>query len=163
MLSYLFVRRLCLSAIGETACRSGSRAITIQCCNLRTSAAVNYNNNDASPDPDSVVSYEKIQSMLSSKNIQLFDVRNPDEFQAGRIPGSINIPLDSLEQSLKLSPQHFELLFEAKAPGKEDDNIVFHCQRGRRSASALEIAKRLGYMRARHYAGGYSEWAERDK
>ncbi|XP_076146744.1 thiosulfate:glutathione sulfurtransferase isoform X2 [Alosa pseudoharengus] len=163
MLSYLFVRRLCLSAIGETACRSGSRAITIQCCNLRTSA-VNYNNNDdASPDPDSVVSYEKIRSMLSSKDIQLFDVRNPDEFQAGRIPGSINIPLDSLEQSLKLSPQHFELLFEAKAPGKEDDNIVFHCQRGRRSASALEIAKRLGYMRARHYAGGYSEWAKRDK
>ncbi|XP_062377584.1 thiosulfate:glutathione sulfurtransferase isoform X2 [Sardina pilchardus] len=104
-----------------------------------------------------------MQSMMSSKDIQLFDVRNPDEFQAGRIPGSINIPLNSLEQSLKLSPQHFELLFEAKAPGKEDDNIVFHCQGGHRSASALGIAKRLGYMRARHFAGGYREWAERDK
>lgn len=134
--------------------------MTIQCSNLRTSA-VYYN--DASPDPDSVVSYEQLRSMLSSKNIQLFDVRNPDEFQAGRIPGSVNIPLDNLEQSLKLSSKHFKLLFEAKAPGKGDDNIVFHCQRGRRSASALEIAKRLGYTRARHYAGGYSEWAERNK
>lgn len=40
--------------------------------------------------------------MLYSKNIQLFDVRNPDEFQAGRIPGSVNIPR---EWQLKLIKQ----------------------------------------------------------
>lgn len=44
--------------------------------------------------PDSVVSYEQLRSMLSRKDIQLFDVRNPDEFQAGRIPSSINIPCE---------------------------------------------------------------------
>ena len=43
---------------------------------------------------ETVVSYEQLRSMLSSKDIQLFDVRNPDEFQAGRIPGSINIPCE---------------------------------------------------------------------
>ncbi|KAL2085135.1 hypothetical protein ACEWY4_018455 [Coilia grayii] len=158
MLSYLFVRRLYLSVIGKTAC--GTPSVAIRVCNLRTSP-VNFN--DTSPDPDSVVTYEQLLTMLASKNVQLFDVRNPDEFQAGRIPGAVNIPLDNLEPSLKLSPQHFELLFEAKAPGKEDGNIVFHCQRGRRSASALDIARRLGYTRARHFAGGYKEWAEQKK
>ena len=50
MLSYFFVRRICLSAIGKTACRSGS--VIIQYYNLSTST-VNYK--DESPDPGKVV------------------------------------------------------------------------------------------------------------
>ncbi|KAG9332954.1 hypothetical protein JZ751_013983 [Albula glossodonta] len=60
------------------------------------------------------------------------------------------------------SVQLFDLLFDVAAPQKDDENIVFHCQSGRRSATALGIAHRLGFTRARHYAGGYSEWAERE-
>ncbi|KAK6290961.1 hypothetical protein J4Q44_G00386390 [Coregonus suidteri] len=93
--------------------------------------------------PDSVVSYEQLKNMLSSHNVQLFDVRNQDEFMAGRITDSVNIPLGQLEESLKLSPEHFQLLFET----------------GRRSAIALAIARQLGFNRARHYQGGYSDWA----
>ncbi|KAL7840775.1 hypothetical protein AOLI_G00260980 [Acnodon oligacanthus] len=112
---------------------------------------------------DSVVTLEQLKAMLASRNIQLFDVRNPEEFQAGRIPAATNIPLEKLEESLQLPPKVFERRFQVKAPKKEDDNIVFHCQRGRRSLTALEIALRLGFSRARHYAGGYSEWAEKEK
>ncbi|XP_076868784.1 thiosulfate:glutathione sulfurtransferase [Brachyhypopomus gauderio] len=127
---------------------------------LRTSAV------KFSEDPsnhDSVVTYKQLKTMLASHSVQLIDVRNPDEFQAGRIPNSVNIPLGQLEESLKLSPELFEESFKVKAPKKEDNDIVLHCQRGRRSLTALGIAQRLGFIRARHYAGGYSEWAEKEK
>ncbi|XP_072513757.1 thiosulfate:glutathione sulfurtransferase [Salminus brasiliensis] len=97
--------------------------------------------------PDSVVTREQLKEMLANHSVQLFDVRNPDEFQAGRILGSINIPLGQLEESLQLPPKAFEKRFKTKAPKKEDNNIVFHCQRGRRSLTALEIAWRLGFSR----------------
>ncbi|XP_063063555.1 thiosulfate:glutathione sulfurtransferase [Engraulis encrasicolus] len=155
MLSNLLLRRSCQSLFGKTAC--GTPRVHIQSCNISTSS-VKFN--DDSPDAD-VVTYEQLASMVAGGNVKLVDVRNPEEFQAGRIPGSINIPLRDLEQSLQLSPQHFELLFEALPPRKGDDNIVFHCQAGRRSTSALGIAKKLGYTRARHFAGGYSEWSKR--
>ncbi|ROK23362.1 Thiosulfate sulfurtransferase/rhodanese-like domain-containing protein 1 [Anabarilius grahami] len=109
------------------------------------------------------VTYEQLKAMLANHSVQLFDVRNPDEFQAGRIPDSINIPLGQLEESLKLPPKQFQLQFMVKAPKKEDDNIVFHCRSGKRSLSALEIAHRLGFSKARHYAGGYIDWEEREK
>lgn len=112
---------------------------------------------------DSVVSYEQLKNMLSTHNIQLFDVRNPDEFFAGQIPGSVNIPLGQLEESLKLSPEHFKLLYDVKAPQKDDDNIVFHCQKGNRSSKALDLAHHLGFTRARHFKGGYSEWVEHEE
>ncbi|XP_068438215.1 thiosulfate:glutathione sulfurtransferase isoform X2 [Clinocottus analis] len=111
---------------------------------------------------DSVVTYSELKNMLSSQNIQLFDVRNPDEYLAGRIPEAVNIPLGILEESLKLSPEHFRQRFEAKAPGNDDDNIVFHCRSGKRSSKALGVARQLGFSRARHYKGGYSEWAEQE-
>ncbi|XP_032359890.1 thiosulfate:glutathione sulfurtransferase [Etheostoma spectabile] len=110
----------------------------------------------------SVVTYSQLKTMLSNRDIQLFDVRNPDEYQAGRIPDAVNIPLGNLEESLKLSPERFHQTFEVKAPGKDDDNIVFQCKSGNRSAKALDIARQLGFSRARHYKGGYSEWAEKE-
>ena len=40
----------------------------------------------------SVVTYSQLKTMLANRNIQLFDVRNPDEYQAGRIADAVNIP-----------------------------------------------------------------------
>ncbi|KAM7369891.1 hypothetical protein PAMP_011179 [Pampus punctatissimus] len=95
----------------------------------------------------SVVTYSQLKTMLSTHDIQLFDVRNLDEYQAGHIPNAVNIPLGSLEESLKLSPEDFQQKFEVRAPEKDDDNLVFHCQSGKRSAKALDIARQLGFSR----------------
>ncbi|KAM3593160.1 uncharacterized protein V6R79_006890 [Siganus canaliculatus] len=108
------------------------------------------------------VSYSQLKAMLASHNIQLFDVRRPDEFQAGRIGDSVNIPLDTLEESLKLSPEVFQQKFKVKLPGKDDDNVVLHCRSGVRSLKALNIARQLGYNKVRHYKGGYIEWEEKE-
>ncbi|XP_055010214.1 thiosulfate:glutathione sulfurtransferase isoform X2 [Boleophthalmus pectinirostris] len=105
-----------------------------------------------------VVTVAQLKSMLTSKNVQLFDVRRPDEFQAGHIPTAVNIPLDGLEVSLNLPSEKFEQTFHVKAPAKEDDNIVFSCRSGVRSGQALDIARHLGFSKARHLQGGYLEW-----
>lgn len=63
------------------------------------------------------------------------------------LPFTFPRTVGQLEESLKLSTERFAQLFTVKAPKKEDDNIVFHCQRGRRSLTALEIAWRLGFNR----------------
>ncbi|XP_020349630.1 thiosulfate:glutathione sulfurtransferase isoform X1 [Oncorhynchus kisutch] len=155
MVSGLLLRRIFLT-VAETSSHV-SLGMRGQWCGFTTSTT--RFSESSLPNPDSVVSYKQLKNMLSTHNVQLFDVRNPDEFMAGRIPDSVNIPLSQLEESLKLSPEHFQLQFEVKAPGKDDDNLVFHCQKGRRSAEALAIARQLGFNRARHYQGGYSEWA----
>ncbi|XP_051971070.1 thiosulfate:glutathione sulfurtransferase isoform X1 [Xyrauchen texanus] len=154
MISYQVLRRLCLFAVTKPVYQGR----VISACGLKTSTV---NHSDKQPDP--VVTYEQLKAMLANHSVQLFDVRNPDEFQAGRIPDSTNIPLGQLEESLKLPPQQFEVQFKVKAPKKEDDNIVFHCRSGKRSLSALEIAHRLGFIKARHYAGGYIDWEAHEK
>ncbi|XP_029313722.1 thiosulfate:glutathione sulfurtransferase [Cottoperca gobio] len=156
MLSYLLSRSFC-QVVAEVnrrsypTCGSALRAFTTSSPKFEEAS-----------ENASVVTYSELKTMLSNRDIQLFDVRNPDEYQAGRIPDAVNIPLGNLEESLKLSPEPFQQKFEAKAPGKEDDNIVFHCRSGKRSSKALDIARQLGFSRSRHYEGGYSEWAEKE-
>ncbi|XP_047424318.1 thiosulfate:glutathione sulfurtransferase isoform X2 [Mugil cephalus] len=111
----------------------------------------------------SVVTYSQLKTMLRVGDIQLFDVRNPDEYQAGHIPKAVNIPLVNLEESLKLSPELFKQQFAVEAPGKGDDNIVLHCKSGNRGSKAMEIAHRLGFSKVKHYKGGYSDWVEQEK
>ncbi|KAJ8010747.1 hypothetical protein DPEC_G00078370 [Dallia pectoralis] len=153
MVSCLLIRSAFLT-VSNTSCRRKLVAGG-QRCHFQTST-VRF---ESSHNSDSVVSYKQLKDMLSQRNVQLFDVRNPDEFMSGCIPDAINIPLDQLEESLKLSPEHFQQQFAVQTPGKDDDNIVFHCQRGNRSLKALAIAHQLGFTRPRHYQGGYSEWA----
>ncbi|XP_076867635.1 thiosulfate:glutathione sulfurtransferase [Brachyhypopomus gauderio] len=106
------------------------------------------------------VSYEQLKEMMATGILQLFDVRNPDEFEEGYIPGATNIPLDDLEDAFRMDPDQFRQHYGVSMPGKSDCDFILHCQRGRRSLTALEIVQHLGYFRARHYAGGYSEWAQ---
>ncbi|XP_041824349.1 thiosulfate:glutathione sulfurtransferase-like isoform X2 [Melanotaenia boesemani] len=151
MLSLVLTRRLC-QVVAEVSCKSYPNVASA----FRTfSTSVPTCGED-----DSVVTYSQLKNMLSKHDIQLFDVRNPDEYQAGNIPQAVNIPLDTLEDSLKLDPELFEQNFKVRAPGKDDDNIVFHCRSGKRSFTALSIAHQQGFSRARHYKGGYSDWVE---
>ncbi|KAK2910878.1 hypothetical protein QQF64_026453 [Cirrhinus molitorella] len=109
---------------------------------------------------DDVVTYEQLKEMMSTGNIQLFDVREPYELEAGFIPGATNIPLGDVEQALKLNPDQFRERYGVPKPGLEDTDFVLYCQRGVRSLTALGIARDLGYSKARHYAGGYNEWIQ---
>jgi rhodanese-related sulfurtransferase len=68
---------------------------------------------------------------IAAGDIDIVDVRNPDEFARGHIPGARNVPLDDFKAEPK-----------AKLPR---DKILFVCARGIRSQSAAELAVQIGF------------------
>jgi rhodanese-related sulfurtransferase len=77
--------------------------------------------------------------------VQLVDVREPYEFEAGRIAGARHVPLDRLaEEARSLDP---------------DRPLVFYCRVGGRSAMATQAFRASGYD-AHNMAGGIVSWAE---
>jgi sulfur-carrier protein adenylyltransferase/sulfurtransferase len=81
------------------------------------------------------------------EDIFILDVRNPPEFQIGRIPGSTLIPLPDLPQRVReLNPER---------------DIVVHCKSGQRSAKAIQFLREQGFKKLRNLKGGILAWAER--
>ncbi len=76
----------------------------------------------------------------------VLDVRTPEEFAAGHIPGSVNIPYDALPDRLT------ELSVEP------DEEIVVHCERGGRASSAEAVLRDAGYTRVLDLEGHMQEW-----
>ena len=72
----------------------------------------------------------------------LVDVREPDEFSEGNIPGAKNIPLGVILSGVTLD----EL--------PKDKEIVLNCRSGRRSAEAQEFLKEKGF-KAINLEGGF--------
>lgn len=64
----------------------------------------------------------------------------------GSIPSSVNLPLSVLSNSLHLQKDAFKAKHGFDKPGK-DQEIVFYCRSGKRSATACDIAKRNGYTK----------------
>ncbi|ESO86434.1 hypothetical protein LOTGIDRAFT_79406, partial [Lottia gigantea] len=108
------------------------------------------------------LSFEEFRSLIQSKDIQIIDVREPDEIeQEGSIPNAVNIPLKELSSALSLPPDKFQALYSLDISEPEDNRLVFSCRSGVRNSMALTIALELGFINSRHYGGGYSEWSER--
>jgi len=61
----------------------------------------------------------------------LVDVRTPGEFAEGHVNGSVNIPLDQVQNQL--------------AKFKEKENIVVFCRSGNRSSQAKSILEQNGF------------------
>ncbi|XP_047441879.1 thiosulfate:glutathione sulfurtransferase [Mugil cephalus] len=109
------------------------------------------------------VSYEELKALMEkSKNLLLVDVRSEAEVAKGQIPGSINIPLDTVEDAMKMNPDAFKAKYGIPKPPQDSSELVFYCQMGKRGAAATKKACDLGYVNARNYAGAYSEWSKKE-
>ena len=85
-------------------------------------------------------------TLTHEQEAYLIDVREPDEVLQGSIPSSVNLPLSVLAGSLALNPEAFKSKFGFEQPQK-DQEVVFYCRSGKRSASACDIAIRGGYTK----------------
>lgn len=104
------------------------------------------------------VTYRELKNLLNSKDIMLIDVRNTWEIlEHGKIPGSINIPLDEVGEALQMNPREFKEKYHEEKPSKSD-RLVFSCLGGVRSKKAMDTAISLGFNSAQHYVGGWKEW-----
>ncbi|XP_033638051.1 rhodanese domain-containing protein CG4456-like [Asterias rubens] len=110
------------------------------------------------------VYYDGLVKRIQSGDLQLIEVRNaPELAQTGTIIENIcHVPVPELEEALQLSDEAFLAKYGHPKPQKTQDNVVFTCRIGNRSLKALNIAKALGYTKARHYPGGWTEWIQKN-
>ena len=78
----------------------------------------------------------------------LLDVRTPEEYAKGHIPGALLVPVDELADRL-----------EQLAPYKER-GIVTYCQSGRRAERARGILQEAGFQNLRVLEGSIARWRE---
>jgi len=64
-----------------------------------------------------IISSEQVHNLMKGKkNVALIDVRMPEEYQAGHIPGAINIPADRMRSDRNLLPKD------------RTTQIIFYCR-----------------------------------
>ena len=91
---------------------------------------------------------EELQTRLDrQESFLLLDVREPQEFEICRIPGSVLIPLGDLPARL------------SELEGRDD--MIVHCKSGARSGKAVRLLREAGYGRARNLKGGILAWIDR--
>lgn len=88
----------------------------------------------------------ELKAMLDRGEVQVVDVREPDEFQQGHIPGALNMPLSSF------SP--------ASLPDSPGKILVLNCLGGKRSGIALDQCGTAQSAVDTHLAGGFGAWAQ---
>ncbi|MED6275947.1 hypothetical protein CHARACLAT_031873 [Characodon lateralis] len=109
------------------------------------------------------IKYEELKALLANnKDLILIDVRSEEEVDRGRIPGSIHIPLQTVDAALRMEPDDFKAKYGVGKPATGSE-LVFYCQSGRRGETATRRAQEQGHINARNYAGAYSEWSRRQK
>jgi rhodanese-related sulfurtransferase len=93
------------------------------------------------------ISPEEVEEKLDDEDAQIVDIRQPDSFEAGHIPGAINVPMSEL-------------------PSKVDeiewgDDVTVVCPIGQ---SSVQAARLIGSYEGadadavKSMSGGYREW-----
>jgi rhodanese-related sulfurtransferase len=81
-----------------------------------------------------------VQDWLRTPGALLLDVRTPSEYRMGHIPGSVNLPLQQLDNVQEITDN-------------EEVPIYVYCQSGARSRQAAALLERMGYRGIRNIGG----------
>jgi rhodanese-related sulfurtransferase len=92
------------------------------------------------------VSAEKLRELMNEQlpGIRVIDVREPEEFEKGHIPGAVNIPRGVLEFSDRISNRR--------------ESILLYCDDQSRSVLSANALKMLKYRRLAILEGGFEKW-----
>lgn len=85
-----------------------------------------------------------LKQWLEQNSIVLVDVREPNEYATGYIPGATLVPLSQFDAQ--------------KIPQSPDQKIVLYCRSGQRSTMAAQRLLNAGYQEVAHLQNGISAW-----
>lgn len=91
-----------------------------------------------------VTAGELISIMEAREAVTLIDVRTPEEYGQGHIPGAVLVPLDTIKEIKKL-------------PGSEG-RVIIYCRSGKRSLTAIGILADKGIIAVEELEGGINAW-----
>ena len=83
------------------------------------------------------------------ETLYVLDVRSPEEYASGHVPGAINIPYDQIASRMAEVPK--------------DQDVVLYCKSGRRAGIAAEVLAGQGYERLQHLEGDIVAWVEKGR
>lgn len=121
-------------------------AITLLCLGVACSSA------DA-PEPDAGTSREITAEALlalneSPESVLILDVRSPSEFDAGHVPGAVNIAHDQIVSRI------------GEIDTSRENGIVVYCESGRRAGLAIDALTDAGVEGVRHLDGDMKGWRD---
>ena len=93
-----------------------------------------------------LISPQALLERQAKKDQSLFvlDVRTPQEYAAGHVPGAVNVPYDQVASHLAEIPK--------------DKDVVLYCRSGRRTGLAAEVLEANGYTKLVHLQGDMEAW-----
>lgn len=98
-----------------------------------------------------VLNPEKFEQKMQKDNVQLVDVRTPEEFASGHLPNAINININGAD-------------FEAETAKLDKDKpVLVYCKSGMRSAKASANLKVQGFKNISDLDGGITSWKDAGK
>lgn len=89
---------------------------------------------------------QEAQDLINRNEVDVVDVREPNEWSGGRLPGSRLVPLGELRQNPKQAMPR--------------DGIMFVCAAGMRSETAARLAVQNGFTNIYNLRGGTRNWAK---
>jgi rhodanese-related sulfurtransferase len=89
-----------------------------------------------------------VTHLINTRNAVLLDLREPAEFEGGRMPNAIHIPLG------QLGNRSDELGKLVARP------VVVYCERGGRARAAVSALSKLGFKEVYSLAGGFKAWKD---
>ncbi|MGE0082217.1 MAG: rhodanese-like domain-containing protein [Thiohalomonadaceae bacterium] len=106
-----------------------------------------------------IMPWDLAERLQQNPDIILLDVREPAEFQAMHIPGSINVPRGILESSCDWD---YDDTIPELAAG-HDREIVVICRSGNRSVLAADVMQQMGFRNVVSLKTGVRGWNEYDQ
>ena len=110
--------------------------VILSSCNAQTSESIER------------ITIETLVSDAIGKDVQLIDVRTPEEYANGHIDDAINIDISNVE------------IFKAEVSKLEKSQPIYlYCHRGGRSNNATKVLKELGFQTIYDFSGGWNAWS----
>jgi len=106
------------------------------------------------------ISPERVRALLDRPEHDgwhVIDVREPDEYNGGRVPNARNYPRGFLEVRADLEHPKRDVWLEDR-----DRKLVLYCGGGHRSALAARTLQQMGFRNVRSMAQGWTGWTARD-
>ena len=85
---------------------------------------------------------------VKNNDWMLIDVRSPEEFAEGHIPGAVNMPYDAIDD------------FINELEGNKDKPIIVYCRSGRRAKLAMKVLEALEFSEVMHLEGDMLGWSD---
>jgi len=89
---------------------------------------------------------QKVMISAEKNKVVLLDVRSPEEYAEGHVPGAINISHTQIKTNL------------AKLLPHKNDTVIVYCRSGRRAGIAKDILAEHGFTKLRHLSGDMNGW-----